>query len=135
MAAGVIWYARGVFGTRWAKLANDDMDRPGASAVMPHTVTVLVSFVTAGVLAGASTIAWHFYGGGYLVATLLAAVILWAGFTAAFTTRRSFAPTLELSRRPPANRRGWCWCSLTDRGPQGGSLHWLARHDGDATAH
>ena len=48
-----------------AKLANVDMDRPGASAVMPIVVTVIVSFVTAWVLAGAPTIAWHFYGGGY----------------------------------------------------------------------
>jgi len=91
MAVGAIWYARGVFGTRWAKLANVDMDRPGASAVMPLVVTVLVSFVTAWVLAGASTIAWHFYGGGYLVAALLTAVILWAGFTAArFITHDAF---------------------------------------------
>ena len=83
MLVGTIWYARGVFGTRWAKLANVDMDRPGSSAVGPIVVTVLVSFVTAWVLAGASTIAWHFYGGGYLVAAMFTAFILWAGFTAA----------------------------------------------------
>lgn len=83
MLVGTIWYARGVFGTRWAKLANVDMDRPGSSAVGPIVVTVLVSFVTAWVLAGASTIAWHFYGGGYLMAAMFTAFILWAGFTAA----------------------------------------------------
>jgi len=83
MIVGVIWYTPKVFGTRWAKLANVDLERPEASAVGPIVVTVLVSFVTAWVLAGASTIAWHFYGGGYLVAALLTAVILWAGFTAA----------------------------------------------------
>ena len=33
MVVGSIWYAQKVFGTRWAKLANVDMDRPGASAV------------------------------------------------------------------------------------------------------
>ena len=64
MVVGSIWYARKVFGTRWAKLANVDMDRPGASAVMPIVVTVVVSFITAWVLAGATAIAWHFYGGG-----------------------------------------------------------------------
>ena len=91
MLVGTIWYARGVFGTRWAKLANVDMDRPGSSAVGPIVVTVLVSFVTAWVLAGASTIAWHFYGGGYLLSTLGTAVILWAGFTAArFITHDQF---------------------------------------------
>ena len=91
MIVGSIWYTPRVFGTRWAKLANVDMDRPGASAVGPIVVTVLVSFVTAWVLAGASTIAWHFYGGGYLVAALLTAVIFWAGFTAArFITHDAF---------------------------------------------
>ncbi|SFR83579.1 Protein of unknown function [Agromyces sp. CF514] len=91
MLVGSIWYARGVFGTRWAKLANVDMDRPGASAVGPIIVTVLVSFVTAWVLAGATTIAWHFYGGSYLGSALFTAVILWAGLTAArFITHDAF---------------------------------------------
>lgn len=91
MVVGAIWYARKVFGTRWAKLAKVDMDRPGASAVLPLVVTVLVSFVTAWVLAGASSIAWHFYGGSYLWATVATSVILWAGFTAArFITHDAF---------------------------------------------
>ena len=67
------------------------MDRPGSSAVGPIVVTVLVSFVTAWVLAGASTIAWHFYEGSYMVAALLTAIILWAGLTAArFITHDAF---------------------------------------------
>ncbi len=83
MAVGAIWYARGVFGTRWAKLANVDMDRPGASAALPIIITVIVSFVTAWVLAGATSISWHFYDSGYMLNALGTAVILWAGFTAA----------------------------------------------------
>ncbi len=83
MLVGTIWYARGVFGTRWATLAKVDMDRPAASAVGPIVTTVIVSFVTAWVLAGATTIAWHFYGGSYLLAALFTAIIMWAGFTAA----------------------------------------------------
>ncbi len=91
MVVGSIWYTPRVFGTRWAKLANVDMDRPAASAVMPIVVTVMMSFITAWVLAGASTIAWHFYDGGYLLAALLTALILWAGFTAArFITHDAF---------------------------------------------
>ena len=62
-----------------------------AIAASDRLLQELVSFVTAWVLAGASTIAWHFYGGGYLVAALLTAVILWAGFTAArFITHDAF---------------------------------------------
>ena len=83
MVVGSIWYARKVFGTRWAKLANVDMDRPGASAVLPIVVTVVVSFITAWVLAGATAIAWHFYGGGFLWTAIATSIALWAGFTAA----------------------------------------------------
>ena len=91
MVVGSVWYARGVFGTRWAKLANVDMDRPGASATIAIVVTLFVSFVTAWVFAGAMNIAWHFYGGGYLLAALGTGVILWAGFTAArFITHDAF---------------------------------------------
>lgn len=91
MVVGSIWYARKVFGTRWAKLAGVDMDRPGTSPVIPIVVTVLVSFVTAWVLAGSTAIAWHFYGGGFLWAALATAVILWAGLTAArFITHDAF---------------------------------------------
>ena len=46
MVVGSIWYTPKVFGTRWAKLAKVDMNRPGASAVVPIVVTLIVSFVT-----------------------------------------------------------------------------------------
>ena len=80
-----------LYGPRWAKLAKVDMNRPGASAVVPIVVTLIVSFVTAWVLAGAASIAWHFYDCSYLLAALGTGVILWAGFTAArFITHDAF---------------------------------------------
>jgi len=91
MVVGSIWYARRVFGTRWARLAHVDLDRPAATSTMAIITTVLVSFITAWVLAGATNIAWHFYGGGYLWAAVGTAVVLWAGFTAArFITHDAF---------------------------------------------
>ncbi|OAN41213.1 DUF1761 domain-containing protein [Microbacterium sp. H83] len=91
MIVGSIWYAPKVFGTRWSKLANVDMDRPGSSATVAIITTVLVSFVTAWVLAGAAAIAWHFYGGSFLWGTLVTSILLWAGFTAArFITHDAF---------------------------------------------
>jgi hypothetical protein len=91
LVVGSIWYTPKVFGRRWARLANVDMDRPGSTAVIPIVVTVIVSFITAWVLAGSTSIAWHFYEGGYLLAALGTAVILWAGFTAArFITHDAF---------------------------------------------
>ncbi len=91
MVVGSIWYSLKVFGTRWAKLANVDTDRPGASAVLPIVVTVIVSFITAWVLAGATYLSWDFYGSGYLLNAVGTGVILWAGFTAArFITHDAF---------------------------------------------
>lgn len=91
MVVGSIWYTPKVFGNRWMRLAHVDPNRPGASAVVPIVVTVLVSFLTAWVLAGATTLAWHFYGGGYFWNAIVTAVVLWAGFTAArFITHDAF---------------------------------------------
>lgn len=53
--------------------------------------TVIVSFITAWVLAGAAFIAWKFYDGGFLGATIVTTIVLWAGFTAArFITHDAF---------------------------------------------
>jgi hypothetical protein len=91
MIIGSIWYTPKVFGNRWMRLAKIDPDRNVGTAVVPILVTLLVSFITAWVLAGAAAIAWHFYGGGYLWSTLVTAVLLWAGFTAArFITHDAF---------------------------------------------
>jgi len=90
MIVGAIWYARGVMGTRWAKLAHVDLDNPGNPA-MAMITTVIVSFITAWVLAGAAAIAWHFYGGSFLLGSIVTGVLLWAGFTAArFITHDAF---------------------------------------------
>ncbi|WP_309103452.1 DUF1761 domain-containing protein [Microbacterium sp.] len=91
MLVGSVWYAPKVFGTRWSKLANVDMDKPASSATMAIVTTVLVSFITAWVLAGATAIAWHFYGGSFFWGAVITAVTLWAGFTAArFITHDAF---------------------------------------------
>ena len=81
MLVGSIWYSPKVFGTRWARLARVDMDKPASSALWPMVTTVLVSFGTAWVLAGASVIAWHFYEGSFFAATFVTAIMLWGGFT------------------------------------------------------
>ncbi len=91
MIVGSIWYAPKVFGTRWSRLAGVDMDKPAASATMAIITTVIVSFITAWVLAGAVALAWHFYEGSYLWSAIATAVALWAGFTAArFITHDAF---------------------------------------------
>ncbi|GAB3598176.1 DUF1761 domain-containing protein [Microbacterium tumbae] len=91
MVVGSVWYAPKVFGRRWARLAHVDLENPSQGALWPIVTTVLVSFGTSWVLAGASAIAWHFYEGSFFAATFVTAVMLWGGFTGArFVTHDAF---------------------------------------------
>ena len=91
MIVGSIWYTPKVFGNYWMRAANITPSGKASDAVRPIVITVIVSFVTAWVLAGAAFISWDFYGGSFLVNTLVTALILWAGFTAArFITHDAF---------------------------------------------
>lgn len=91
MLVGSIWYTPRVFGNYWMKAANVTPSGNSADAIRPIALTLVVSFITAWVLAGASFIAWDFYGGGFLVNALVTGIILWAGFTAArFITHDAF---------------------------------------------
>src|SRR5690606_2981555 len=83
MVVGSVWYTPKVFGTYWMRVANVDPSGEARDAVRPIVLTLVVSFVTAWVLAGATYLSWSFYGGGYLSNALLTALVLWAGFTAA----------------------------------------------------
>ena len=94
MVVGSVWYTPRVFGNYWRRVAKVT---PGAdtrgptAAVKPILITVVASFVSAWVLAGSAAISQHFYGGNFLANTLITAVILWAGFTAArFITHDAF---------------------------------------------
>jgi hypothetical protein len=91
MIVGSIWYTPKVFGNYWMKASGVTPSGKASDAVGPIIVTVIVSFITAWVLAGAVAISQHFYGGGFLVNALVTAVFLWAGFTAArFITHDAF---------------------------------------------
>jgi len=91
MIVGSIWYAPKVFGNYWMKQAGITPSGNPKDAMRPIIVTVIVSFVTAWVLAGATYISFEFYGGSFLVNALVTAVVLWAGFTAArFITHDAF---------------------------------------------
>ncbi|QEO15370.1 DUF1761 domain-containing protein [Agromyces intestinalis] len=96
LVIGSIWYTPKVFGRRWAELAKVDLDNPG-NAFGAVITTVVVSFITAWVLAITTQTAWVAWGGGYLGLALGVGTMLWAGFTAArFITHDAF------EGRPPA---------------------------------
>ena len=91
MLVGAVWYTPKVFGNLWMRETGVTPSGDAKDAVRPIVVTVIVSFITAWVLAGAAWISLDFYGGSFLVNTLVPAVILWAGFTAArFITHDAF---------------------------------------------
>ena len=59
--------------------------------MVPILITLVVSFISAWVLAGATYLSFQFYGGSFLANALLTALILWGGFTAArFITHDAF---------------------------------------------
>lgn len=90
MVVGSIWYTPKVFGDRWMRLANVDPDR-APSAIGPILITLVVSFISAVVLAGAATVVHDSYGGSFLGNTFITGVALWAGFTASrFVTHDAF---------------------------------------------
>ena len=96
MVVGAIWYTPKVFGNYWMKASGVTPSGDSKDAVRPILLTLVVSFVTAWVLAGASYIAFDFYGGSFLVSALLTGLLLWGGFTAArFITHDAF------DKRPP----------------------------------
>jgi hypothetical protein len=91
MVVGSVWYTPKVFGNYWMRVAKVTPSGDAKDAVTPILLTLVVSFVSALVLAGSAAISQHFYGGNFLVNTLVTAVILWAGFTAArFITHDAF---------------------------------------------
>jgi hypothetical protein len=91
MIVGSIWYTPKVFGTYWMKQAKVTPSGKASDAVAPILITLVVSFITAWVLAGAAFISWDFYGGSFLVNSVVTALLLWGGFTAArFITHDAF---------------------------------------------
>ncbi|ANJ26439.1 DUF1761 domain-containing protein [Agromyces aureus] len=89
MIVGSFWYTPAVFGNYWMRVAKVDME--DRSAVGPILTTLLVSFISAWVLAVAVTVVWTALGGSFLLVALTTALLGWAGFTAArFITHDAF---------------------------------------------
>ena len=97
MAVGSIWYAKGVFGNSWAKMAKVDLDRPmkGSQIAWLMGSTFVASLVTAYVLAHVTYLSFSFFDYSFMQSALTTAFWLWLGFTAAriyvhdaFETRR-----------------------------------------------
>jgi ABC-type Fe3+ transport system permease subunit len=84
MVVGSIWYAKSVFGNQWMKLAKVKLDnKKGAAMWVPLVVTLVVSLITAYVLAHVSFLSHKFFGNTFLQDSVTTAFWLWLGLTAA----------------------------------------------------
>lgn len=83
MVVGSIWYAQSVFGKSWAKLAKVDMSDKRGNMAKPIITTIIVSLITAYVLAHIIYITNQFFGNSFLQDSLMTSLWLWLGFTAA----------------------------------------------------
>lgn len=91
LVVGSIWYAQKVFGNTWAKLAKIDMSKDRGSVFKPIATTIVVSLITAYVLAHVAYLSNHFFENSFLQDSLMTAFWMWLGFTAArFITHDAF---------------------------------------------
>lgn len=92
MVVGSIWYSPKVFGSTWMKLAKINFDpAKRKEAWKPILLTLVVSFITAYVLAHVAYLSNQFFGNSFLQDSLSTAFWMWLGFTAArFITHDAF---------------------------------------------
>lgn len=84
MAVGSIWYAKGVFGNTWAKLAKVNMDKKVSGGQMATMLglTFIASLLTAYVLAHVTYLSNQYFNDSFLQNALSTGFWLWLGFTA-----------------------------------------------------
>jgi hypothetical protein len=91
MVVGMVWYAKGVFGAKWMKLVGMTDAKASKGAGQAIAVTVVVSLITAYVLAHVTYLSNSFFGNSFLQDALATAFWMWLGFGAArFITHDAF---------------------------------------------
>jgi len=83
MVVGSVWYMPKVFGNTWMRLARVDMDKVKKGSWTPIIGAVVLSALTAYILAHVSFLAHQFFGNSFLYDSLSTAFWLWLGFGAA----------------------------------------------------
>lgn len=90
LVVGSIWYARAVFGKTWMKLAKVKVGE-SSDALKPIAITMVVSLITAFVLAHVTFLSNQYFQNSFLEDSLMTAFWMWLGFTAArFITHDAF---------------------------------------------
>lgn len=82
MVVGSIWYAKGVFGTVWMKLAGLDDTKMKKNMIMPMLCAVVGSLLTAYILAHLAFLAHVFFKGSFFMDAVNTAFWVWLGIAA-----------------------------------------------------
>lgn len=94
MVVGSIWYSPKVFGNKWMKLigkSEKELGKNKSAATQAILITLVVSFLSAYILASFAMMASYYYGVSLLQGAGIAALWGWLGFTAArFITHDAF---------------------------------------------
>lgn len=91
MVVGSVWYTPKVFGNRWMRLAKIKPSGKSSDATGAIITTLVVSFISAYVLAHVTFLAHNFFQHSFLQDALSTAFWVWLGFTAArFITHDAF---------------------------------------------
>lgn len=83
MVVGTVWYSKSVFGRKWMKLVGlkeQDVSKGAGKAI---AITLVVSLITAYVLAHVTYLSNQFFGNSFIQDALSTAFWVWLGFTAA----------------------------------------------------
>lgn len=91
LAVGSAWYAQATFGKIWARLANIDTTKHKDGLLTSIAITVVVSLVTAYILAHVAYLSNQFFHHSFLQDAVMTAFWLWLGLVAArIITRDAF---------------------------------------------
>ena len=83
MVIGLVFYHRAVFGRTWMSLVGHTDESVQGGSPLVYPIVVIASFLTAWALAGATFLAFKFYGDSFLLDALVTGWILWLTFTVA----------------------------------------------------
>lgn len=91
MVVGSIWYAPPVFGNWWMKTVGLTREKAAKNGWKPIAIAVIVSLITAYVLAHVTYLSNQFFGGSFFDSAMTTAFWVWLGFVAArMATHDSF---------------------------------------------
>src|SRR5687768_15383398 len=83
MLVGSVWYAKPVFGVMWMKMVGLNEKKAAKGAGKAIGITLVVSFLTAFVLAHVTFLSHDYFQNSLLQDALSTAFWLWLGLTAA----------------------------------------------------